>query len=353
MIRAALAAGESLRLSKFVAYHWAPEASDADVLGRVERTLDRGDLERLRGGRSRAPCGGRRVLVAQRRRARGRSRAPAGGALQPVLADAGDRARRGSRRAGEGRDRARLRGPLLLGHRDLPRAVPVPHHAALGQAGAGVPLRDARRGADARGADRSRRRRVPVADDRRIRGVGVVCRRDRAAPHQRRRRLRDAPVQPGHRRPRLHARPGRRSARRDGALLDRAGLSLRAPRRAVLHQRRDRARRVHDRRGQQRLHQPDGQGEPGDRGPRDRVAPGSRPRGARRARCGHRPDRPRGRGLAPRRRDDARPTRRAAGHRAAGRALPRAQALGLRRARRPTSTRCCCTITRSSSTATR
>ena len=42
----------------------------------------------------------------------------------------------------------------------------------------------------------------------------------------------------------------------------RARLLLRAPRRALLHQQRDRARRVHDGRRQQRLHEPDGQGEP-------------------------------------------------------------------------------------------
>jgi alpha,alpha-trehalose phosphorylase len=37
--RADLAAGGSLRLSKFVAYHWAPQARSRDLLGRVERTL--------------------------------------------------------------------------------------------------------------------------------------------------------------------------------------------------------------------------------------------------------------------------------------------------------------------------
>jgi alpha,alpha-trehalose phosphorylase len=36
-----LAAGESLRLSKFVAYHWERQARAGDLIGRVERTLDR------------------------------------------------------------------------------------------------------------------------------------------------------------------------------------------------------------------------------------------------------------------------------------------------------------------------
>ena len=61
---------------------------------------------------------------------------PAGRPLQPLPAAAGHRARRGPRRARQGRDRARLRGPLLLGHRDLRRPVPGPHDPAVGQAGA-------------------------------------------------------------------------------------------------------------------------------------------------------------------------------------------------------------------------
>ena len=220
VVQADLAAGESLRLSKFVAYHWAPSARDADLLGRVERTLGRAVTEGYGGIEAAHSAEVEQLLAAQRHRARGRSRAPAGRALQPVLADAGDRAHRGARRAGEGRERARLRGPLLLGHRDLRRAVPVPYDAPLGQAGARVPLRDARRGAHARAGDRPHRGGLPVEDDQRVRGVGVVRSRHRAVPHQRRHRLRDAPVQPGHRRSRLHARPGRRGARRDGTALD-------------------------------------------------------------------------------------------------------------------------------------
>ena len=174
-------------------------------------------------------------------------------------------------------------------------------------------------------------RAVPVADDQRRGGLRVLRRRHRAVPHQRRHRLRDAPVQPRHRRPRVPARPGRRGARRDRALLDAARLLLRAPRRALLHPQRDRARRVHDRRRQQRLHEPHGEGEPRGRHARDRVAPGRRPGRPRGARPRHRAQRGRGRRLAPRRRAHVRPARRAARRRAAGRPLPRAQALGLRR----------------------
>ena len=75
-----------------------------------------------------------RVLGAQRRRDRGRARAPAGGALQPVPAHAGHGARRGPRRGRQGRDRPRLRGPLLLGHRDLRRPVPRSTPARAGRA---------------------------------------------------------------------------------------------------------------------------------------------------------------------------------------------------------------------------
>jgi alpha,alpha-trehalose phosphorylase len=41
VVEAALGVGESLRLSKFVAYHWAAQAPDGDLLARVDRTLDR------------------------------------------------------------------------------------------------------------------------------------------------------------------------------------------------------------------------------------------------------------------------------------------------------------------------
>jgi alpha,alpha-trehalose phosphorylase len=45
VVLADLAAGEPLRLSKYVAYHWAPGAEPADVTARVGRTLDRAARE--------------------------------------------------------------------------------------------------------------------------------------------------------------------------------------------------------------------------------------------------------------------------------------------------------------------
>ena len=161
---------------------------------------------------------------------------------------------------------------------------------------------DAARRTRARG--RPRRGAVPVAHDQRRGGLRVVRRGHRAVPHQRRHRLRPAPVQRRHRRPRAScSTTARRGARRDGAAVDGARLLLRAPRRALLHQRRHRARRVHDGRRQQRLHEPHGQGEPRGRRARRRVAaPAQDPTAHAALVARHAADRGRGRRLAPRRR---------------------------------------------------
>ena len=67
--------GEPLRLSKFVAYHWAPQAPAGDLVARVDRTLDRA----ARDGYDAVERAHRRhvdgLLAAQRRRGRGRARA--------------------------------------------------------------------------------------------------------------------------------------------------------------------------------------------------------------------------------------------------------------------------------------
>ena len=142
-----------------------------------------------------------------------RPRPAAQRALQPLPAHAGDRAQRGSRRARQGRDRPRLRGPLLLGHRDL--RPPVPHHTTpLGEPGARLPRRDARRG------------------PRRAREVGhagalypwrtITGRRRPRSTQPAPRSTTSTPTSPtactstpGHRRPRVRARPGRRGDDRD------------------------------------------------------------------------------------------------------------------------------------------
>ena len=142
---------------------------------------------------------------------------------------------------------------------------------------------------------------------------------------------------------------GRRDARRDGAAVVRPRLLLRAPRRPVLHQRRHRARRVHDGRRQQHLHEPDGAREP--RGRRARAWSGC---------SASDPERPR----APRPRDRARPTTRSTEWRRAAEhmyvPLRRASSAMLLQDEHfldrepwdfeahaaPSTTRCCCTTTR-------
>ena len=214
---------------------------------------------------------------AQRRRARGRARPAAGGALQPASSSRRPPpAARASGVPAKGLTGHGLRGPLLLGHRDLRRPVPDVHTSPqVARSAAALPLRDARPPrARAPRETGAARRAVPVAHDQRRGGLGVLRGRHRAVPHQRRHRLRPAPVRLRDGRPGVPARRRRAGARRDRSPVDGARLLLRPRRRALRHQRRDRARRVHDRRRQQRLHEPDGQGEPRGRRPRHRVAGG-------------------------------------------------------------------------------
>ena len=120
-----------------------------------------------------------------------RTTAAAGDPLEPVPARAGGGPRRAGRRAGQGRHRRRLRGPLLLGHRDLRRCRSSPtRRRELARERAAVPLQHARRGPRAGARDGPARRAVPVAHDQRRGGVGLLRRRHRAVPHRRRHRLR-------------------------------------------------------------------------------------------------------------------------------------------------------------------
>ena len=120
------------------------------------------------------------------------------------------------------------------------------------------------------------------------------------------------------------------------------------------HQRRDRPGRVHDRRRQQRLYQPHGQGEPRDRRPRVGVAARPGRRGPRAPRPRDRADRGRGRRVAARRRAacTSRATRSSASSCRTSTSSSASRWDFEGDARRST-TRCCCTTTRSSSTATR
>ena len=118
--------------------------------------------------------------------------------------------------------------------------------------------------------------------------------------------------------------------------------------RGVPHPRRHRPRRVHDRRQRQPVHERDGPLQPALRGPGRRAARGVGPR---RVRQPVPPRRARRRTSSKRwtRAADAMylPVRRGARHPPAGRRRSSSSSRGTSRARRPTSTRCCCTSTRS------
>jgi alpha,alpha-trehalose phosphorylase len=126
--------------------------------------------------------------------------------------------------------------------------------------------------ARARARELGHKGHVPVAHHQRRRSVGLLRRRHRSVPHQRGHHVRAPQVCTGHRRRALPAGVRRRDARGNGTPLAGPGLLLGAEGGCLLHQRRHRARRIQHRREQQRLHQPDGAGEPALRR-RDRRGP--------------------------------------------------------------------------------
>ena len=228
---AELATGGSLRLRKYVAYHWSAATAPGDMPARAHRTLDRAAGE---GYAAVERAHSERVAAFWERsdvEVEGAPDVQRAVRFNLFQLHAGDRSRRGPRRAREGRQRPRLRRPLLLGLRGLRHAVPHPRQPGVGEGAAARALRHARRRAPAGARRRPRGRALPVAHDQRRGGVRLVRGRHRAVPHQRRHRLRDAPLQPRLGRPRLPARAGRGGAGGDRALLDGARVLLRAPRR--------------------------------------------------------------------------------------------------------------------------
>ena len=179
-----------LRIVKLVSYHTSTGVPAEELADRCHRTLDRavddGPDTILAEQREWLD----QLLGRQRRRAARRRRRPAGDALEPVPARPGERPDPGARHRRQGRHRRRLRGPLLLGHRDLRRAVPRLHQPGDGQEGAALPLAAAAAGPPAGDRGQSGRGPVPVADDQRRGGIGLLRRRHRPVPHQRRHRLR-------------------------------------------------------------------------------------------------------------------------------------------------------------------
>ena len=132
--------GDSLRITKLVTYHTSTGVPAEELADRCHRTLDRAVADGRDDDPRRAARVARRVLGRQRRRAPRRRPGPAGDALEPVPARPGERPDAGARHRRQGRHRRRLRGPLLLGHRDVRRPVPRLHEPRARPQGAAVPL---------------------------------------------------------------------------------------------------------------------------------------------------------------------------------------------------------------------
>ncbi len=257
--------GQPITLTKLVSYHTSRGVPSRELLDRCRRTLDRAQEEGLD-----------KQFADQRAYldefwARSDVEVPGQPDVQQALrwnlfqiAQASARAE-GTGITGQGRHRLGLRRSLLLGHRGLRPAVPDLHDAARGPQRAALPLHPARRGPQAREGAGAEGCAVPVAHDQRRGGLGLLRRRHRAVSHRRRHLVCAEPVPRRHRRPRLPDPRGHRHARRDRAHVGRPRLLAQRGGRHVPHPRRDRARRVHDGRQRQPLHQRHGAVQPAPR----------------------------------------------------------------------------------------
>ena len=158
-----------------------------------------GGGEGVRGSARQPEALSRRLLGLQRRGGARQSRVAADDPVQPVPHVPGDGAGRGSRRAGQGTDRTRVRGALLLGHRDIRAALPHVYETADRAEPAPSATRLSGRGARARPGGQSARGAVSVAHHQRQRGVRVLRGGDGAIPHQRGHRVRASQVRRRHR----------------------------------------------------------------------------------------------------------------------------------------------------------
>ena len=281
------------------------------------------------------PVAGR--LARENAVAEGRS---AGDALEPVPARPGVGA---DRRAGDrrqGRQRRRLRGPLLLGHGDVRRPVPLVHPAGGGPSGAALPLADA---ADRPAAGAALNQAGALYPWRTINGeeasayyaAGTAQYHINADIAFALKRYVDASGDIA-----FLAGDGAEilmeTARlwNDLGFYSNRGETQRQRRRHgrvdVPHPRRHRPRRVHGRGQRQPVHERDGAVQPALRGPGARAARRLGARRLRRGRATGRPRRGRGRGMDQGRRVDVPALRRRARHPPAGRRLPRPRAVGLR-----------------------
>jgi hypothetical protein len=191
VFRTEMPQGSTLRIEKAVAYHSSAHLPIRELFDRCRRTLDRvrdsgfqRDLDEQRDYLA-------RLLGADGRAHRRPSGRAAGDPLVPVPARPGHGPGRRSGRRREGRDRLRLRGPLLLGHGHLRGPVPDVHDAAVGAQCVAVP-----RGAVGRGPGAGpgvEPARCPCSRGRTINGQeasAYYAARHRAVPHRCRRRLR-------------------------------------------------------------------------------------------------------------------------------------------------------------------
>jgi hypothetical protein len=197
----------------------------------------------------RSPAGGstrvrRRFLAAERHPDLRPADQPAPATVPAVesVPDApGDRARRERRRAGEGSDRAGVRGTLLLGHGDLLSPVPHLHRPAHRAKPPEIPARHARQGARTRHGAQPARRPLSLADDQRRRGERLLRRRHGAISHQRGNRLFDQEVRRSHRRLRNSCASTARKCSSKPRGSGSTWASSRSPEREIRHPQRHRA----------------------------------------------------------------------------------------------------------------
>ena len=248
-------------LSKYVAYHWARRPQPATWSPRVDRTLD----ARRRAGYDtieldHAPP--RRGLLATQRH-RGRRRP--GDSSRRCASTSSSCCRRPPAREGLGVPAKGVTGHGYEGHYFWDTEVYVvpflTHtHPAAGRRQVlnfrGGMLDAARARARTRSATAARCSRGGRSAARRRRPATPPAPPSTTSTPTSRTPCTSTTASPATWRSCSTAR--RRGARRDRAVLDATSGSSPSAATALLHQRRDRARRVHDRRRQQRLHEPDG-----------------------------------------------------------------------------------------------
>ena len=204
-VTVALDPGQTLRITKFLAYGWSAQRSLPAIEAQVEAALT-----------AAVATGWDGLLKKQREFLDvywSRADVQIDGAddvqqavrfglfhvLQATLP------RRASRDPGQGTDRTRVRRAFVLGHRDVRVAGGHLHLARGGPGCVALAAFHARYRARERGRHGVERRRLRLADDRRAGMLGLLAGRRGRVPHQRRHRVRRDPPGRGDRRRRLRA----------------------------------------------------------------------------------------------------------------------------------------------------